>query len=199
METITVKHEVYSAKELKELNNKAYEKAYNNWLEGNYYFYGEDNAKTLEKFCSMFNITCQDWQYDSCNYRYRLSVIDELKGLTGKALIRTLYNTMNLITMEHKKFHSKTSKVKSSSVLFEEKECPLTGYGMDEAILQPIKDFLKKPNMREDYRGIMEDCLEAFFLACRKDLEYCSSEEYFLDEAEANEYKYESDGTMFNY
>jgi len=54
---------------------------------------------------------------------------------------------------------------------------------------------LKKPDNRTFY-DLMKECLESWLIACNNDYEYCTSFEYFIEEAENNDYTYTIDGKM---
>ena len=80
--------------------------------------------------------------------------------------------------------------------------CPLTGCCYDFTILQPIFDYLKKPNWDLSLKDLVNECLFAFFNEWRKEYEYycdntdnCIEEE--LSERWSNEMFFE-DGKMFD-
>lgn len=83
------------------------------------------------------------------------------------------------------------------SRLFCTTECPLTGYYMDNMILDPIYCFFTHPDDTTFY-DLIECCLDTFFRACRDDARYCRSEEYFAELAESNAWEYLASGTAYH-
>ena len=61
-----------------------------------------------------------------------------------------------------------------------------TGFYLDDVILGPAK----QPTEGKVFGNVIEECLEAFFSACREDVRYTQSQEYFADFAESNELEF---------
>ena len=57
-------------------------------------------------------------------------------------------------------------------------DCPWTGYCMDNTLLAPIWDFIRKPEPGMDYEALMRSCLDSWLEACVAECEYFQSEEY---------------------
>ena len=74
----------------------------------------------------------------------------------------------------------------------------LTGYYIDDCILDPIYKFLKFPTENVTFDDLMNDCLDSFFRACRDDMESTQTLEYFTEESNANNWEYLLDGNLFN-
>ena len=102
------------------------------------------------------------------------------------------------ICMEHgsPKIYYKGRRRRRSR-LFCTTECPLTGYYMDNMILDPIYCFFTHPDDTTFY-DLIECCLDTFFRACRDDARYCRSEEYFAELAESNAWEYLASGTAYH-
>ena len=77
--------------------------------------------------------------------------------------------------------------------------CVLTGYYIDDDILEPIYDFLKKPSKHVTFADLMRDCLQFWVIACNKDYEACTSMEYFAELCEANGYEFTGYGNVWRY
>ena len=77
------------------------------------------------------------------------------------------------------------------------KECPFTGYYMDEMILKPLRDFLADPDDRT-LEELSFECARAWVEAVIQDMEYQMSDEYLFEHAEANEYLFYEDGRRYN-
>lgn len=61
-----------------------------------------------------------------------------------------------------------------------------TGFYLDDVILGPAK----QPTEGKVFGNVIEERLEAFFSACREDVRYTQSQEYFADFAESNELEF---------
>lgn len=183
--------EVYSAKEL---DAKAKQRAYHEWLGSSPYAWGDENAKTLKAFESIFPIHVTHWEYDSCTSHVRFRFTNpDVEGLSGIRLLKYLYNNYYHVLFKGKYYYSKNGKNRQSKIIVSN-DCVLTGYYIDEDILRPIYDFLKSPSKNKTFCDLMKECLESWGRACSEDLYYCSTMEYFEEEAELNEWKYLKDG-----
>lgn len=175
------------------------EKAYTDWLaKGQEYPYAAFNSNTLEAFCNLFRVTCTYYRYDSQTYCYRFHTKYEesTEELSGIRLRTFIYNNFHYGLYYPKTYWMKDNKKKRKSRISVVSECPLTGFIMDEIMLQPLMEFLQHPDKR-NFKELMGDCLEAFFRSCRDDCEYCESEEYFKDESHRRNWEYLKDGTLF--
>ena len=190
----------YTLFDIEELEETARQKAYTDWLaKGNDYLYASENCNTLEAFCNLFRIVCTNYRYDSCTYYYRFYTEQEedMEGLSGIRLRTFICNNFHYGLYYPKTYWTKDLKKKRNSRISLISSCPLTGFVMDDIMLQPLMEFLQHPDNR-NFKELMRDCLEAFFCSCRDDCEYCESEEYFKDESHRRNWEYLKDGTLFN-
>jgi len=189
----------YTLYRITELSEEAKEKAYNQWL-CNGYFYGwtHENRQTLDTFCERFGIVCRNWRYDACNYSYdyRSRQKDCIDSLSGWRLMAYLMNN-HWNDLYTPKYFWKGMKGRKSRI-FVDICCPLTGYYIDDCILDPIYKFLKSPTGNVTFDNLMNKCLDSFFRACRDDMESTQTLEYFTEESNANGWEYLSDGKPFN-
>jgi hypothetical protein len=199
MRTATIK--VYKVDELSE---KAKEKAFNDFCCTSDYFSASENESTLKEFENLFPIKVKQWEYgfqgSYINYEF---TDDEIEELSGIRLLKYLYN--NYWTDLFKgKYYSKgryidgkyTYKSRRSKAIFEHC-CVLTGYCIDDDILDPIYNFLKKPEAHITFNDLMDDCLQSWIKACENDYEAYFSMESFEDMAQANEWEFKENGEMF--
>ena len=202
MRVKVTKTEVYSFDELSE---KAKENAHNEFLNEEHYFWGDDNQKTLDAFCAVFPITAKDWEYGYRNYisgSMPTADSDTEKAyydFTGIRLLKYIVNNYWHYLFKRKFIGSLKNKEKFTPIYSRcqcESCCVLTGYCIDDAILQPIYDFLKKPDKTSTFEDILKDCLESWIIACNKDYEDSCSQEYFTEHAEANNYEFTEDGKL---
>lgn len=192
--------EVYSIKELPE---KVQWEIYNKWLENVDYAWDNDNRKTLEAFEEIFPVKVKNWRYGGY-YDYidfEMTCDPEIEELSGIRLLKYIYNNYydDLFKGKYysisKYINGKYQYKSRRSKVIKENSCVLTGYYIDDYILKPVYDFLRKPDNKTFY-DLMKECLESWLSACTNDYEYCTSFEYFLEEAEDNEYTYTIDGKM---
>ena len=141
---------------------------------------------------------CRNWKYDAYNYSYdyRSRQEDCIDGLNGWRLATYLMNNHWNDLYTQKYFWNGMKGRKSR--IFIDTCCPLTGYYIDNCILDPIYRFLKSPTENVTFENLMDECLDSFFRACRDDMESTQTLEYFTEESNANDWEYLSDGKLFN-
>lgn len=168
--------------EYSELNDQAKENAYNEWLKNAYYFASTDNKDTLIKFCDIFGVKMEKWEYDISSYDFDFHIQnDYLENLKGEKLLSFL----------RENFFDYINDYDS---------CNLTGYYLDLDILKPMYDFLSDYNddMNEiTYKELVHNCLENFFKSCTLDCECYFSKENFEELSEINEWIYNEYGKIY--
>lgn len=89
--------------------------------------------------------------------------------------------------------------IRVSRIFFETPDCPFTGFYMDDVLLQPIHDFIKKPLKYKHWtmEDLLQDCLNSWLIACDEDYEYCQSREYAIDCIQVNEYEFYVNGSKY--
>lgn len=183
--------------------------------------YYSDWEGTLEEFEKLMGIKVKNWEVSGCGYDYRVQFhrytyipdgyMHEIDGddIKGKYLWRYLMENVWDDINPRKVYHTKEwdreksdyAKKRTSRILHQRwQDCPLTGmcYGYD--ILEPIAEYMSKP-YEEDYTldDLIHDCLDRFFSAWQKEIEWCNSYEgvkEWLTEYDDNEY-YEN-GEVFD-
>lgn len=196
MRTVTIN--IYK---IDELSRSAQRKAYENWLQKAQYPWHDDNVRTLHAFEKIFPIKIKGFEYrfeygEGRNYIHFTFTEDEnIENLSGIRLSKYIYNNCFDYITSKKIFYGK-SKTRKSKILYVH-DCPLTGYFMDEEILEPIYKFLKKPEDITFYT-LIRRCLNSWLDACRDDYEKYFSFRNFLDIASINEYEYTENGDEAN-
>lgn len=204
----TIKLNIYN---INELASEAKQKAYNNWLETVEYPWNTENVSTLDAFVEVFPVEITYWEYDSYNgfINFELTCNDDIAYLSGIRLMRYLYNNY-FYTLYKGKYYSLWSKKEKSNhnpqigklksryskVMFE-KSCSLTGYYMDNEILEPIYSFLEDPKSYVTFHSLMKKCLNSWVNACVEDHKYCTSMDYFIEEALDGDYEYYEEGRPY--
>lgn len=171
-----------------------------------YYEYEE----TLKAFEELMGIKVTNWSVDSysCNYRVEYEVY---AFCAGKYLYRYIMNNVYDDIFPRKTFYNfdagyntekhRWNKQRTSKVIRQRwDECVLTGVCFDCDILEPIAKYLSKP-YSESYNldDLVHDCLDNFFSACQRDIEYCNSYDGVKDWlTECDSHEYFENGKVFN-
>lgn len=191
---------VYKFDELSdEIKETAIEKYRESYIE---YFWADDGVATLKEFCKQFDIELKDYSLDcggcgqssvSFNADTYSMIADEIIGM--KAFKYLQNNYWHIL---HKPQFRGTIKNNTAyySGIFWDDCCVLTGYYIDDIILQPIYDFLKRPDETTALKDLYDDCFNAFILAWDKDVKYQYSDESIIETIEANEYEFTVDGEL---
>ncbi len=187
------KTETFTLYKLEELSEAAKENALHQ-LRDDEDFFATDNRNTLDAFEKIFPITVKDWEYGYHNHiGFTFDAEEEISELSGIRLMAYIYNNY-FSDLWRGKWYYKNGKERRSKVIFDN-SLPLTGYFTDDAILEPIFNFLKKPDGTTFY-DLLYDCLQSWIYACNKDAEYQRSEEALLEMAEANDYLFDEHGRI---
>ena len=193
MKTVTRNYDIY---EVNELSNEARNRAYNNWLSNScYYPYESDDNNTLDEFIRLFNIRLNNY-----NFSFESLNDEEIDEFSGLRLYKYLINNYWRCLFKHKIYYHKdyfTNGKKRLSNIFYTNDCVLTGVCSDEAILEPIYNFLKKPNEYTNFLSLMRECLDSFFKYCSSCIEDYESEENFIEICKENDYTFLSNGVRF--
>jgi hypothetical protein len=200
MREVTMK--VYSVEELSE---RALERAYYDWCSDSDYPWGEENRKTLLEFEKIFPVEVTDWQYGGCYkyVRFSMTCDDEVADLEGFRLAKYIWNNYRHIIYNGKYYSKgkcvdgKYQYVSRRSKINLERECSLTGYYLDYDILEPVYDFIDSPRPNVTFRDLMEECLESWLSTCEDDYNNYYSIDNFIEIANANNYEFYEDGSMF--
>jgi hypothetical protein len=168
------------------------------------YDYTDELRDTLDAFCNMTGVIVKnydispysysyiDWSYDNSDFEP-----EELKGLRLRTWL--INNWVNRYLEKGKyystSFKNGTYKFRHSKII-KVIDCPFTGVCYDYDIIQPIVDFIEKPDHNTNLMDILNDCLESWRIAFIKEMEWQDSDEYIIDMIEANEYEFTEDGDM---
>lgn len=200
MKTVTRNYEVY---EVTELSNEARNRAYNNWLSNScYYPYESGDNNTLYEFIRLFDLKINNYECSAYSHNFSFESLndEEIDELNGLRLYKYLINNYWHHLFKHKRYCHKnyfTNGVWRLSNIFYTNECVLTGVCSDEAILEPIYNFLKNPNKCTNFLDLMYECLDSFFSYCSKCMEDYESEENFIEECKNYNYTFLSNGVRF--
>lgn len=172
--------------ELEELSTEAQEKAYLEWYASAEYPWYDDNRSTLEKFQELLNGLNVDWEYSTSHgyaqitggFKYQYS--EEMEQMQGVRLFKWLYNNLDNVYLK------------------ESDEISLTGFYMDDVILQPIRSFMKRP-FNISFCDLVENCLTEWAKQCSNDISSYFSEETFQSEAKELDMHFYESGKIYGY
>jgi len=200
----------YSLQELKDsCNQEAYEKALDALRERNTQsgdnFFAEECIDSLCKLCEAAGVSVTAYSFGAYSRNYlKLEMHDDYQDLSGPRALAWLEN--NLLgplrqcwvrAVQWKKWMEKTpwrkrpyEYTKPGKV----PECPFTGMMMDEVLLEALFESIIKDGdtLYEAFKGLeyhVTKVLEAEY-------DYQQTEEYLLEDAEANEYEFLASGCL---
>lgn len=200
-----------------ELEGRALDRAYHDWLGSSDYPWSGDNEATLKAFEEIFPVDIKNWEYDTTSYHVQFDLIceEEVAELKGVRLMKYMANNYFEYVFKGKYYslwskkdvnphykpngHAPKGKLKSkhSKELYEF-TCSLTGYYIDMDILQPIHDCIKGLYIDTGYtfEDIMQECLDNWGKACRDDFEGYTSMESFIEHSDMNDWEYDESGRI---
>lgn len=181
-----------------QLSDSAKEKARDWWrqCEAEDPSWGAERRQSLEAFCNEFPVEARSWEYDSTSYSiHKVWTADPDAGrIKGSRLIGFMLNEYGPRVLWKPKEYEKNGKKRRSKVLVEETDCPFTGYCADEDLLDPIRQYLKEPDMELTYVQLMGKCLDAWGKACVEDMAWLNSAAQVEDTIIVNEYEFDEEG-----
>jgi len=180
-----------------QLSDGAKEKAREWWrrLEQSDMAWAAERRDTMDAFAKEFNVTFPRWEYDQWTSSVETScsrVDDAIRDLEGPRLMAYLWNNHKGI-LYTPKVYEVDKKKRRSRVILEETSCPFTGYCMDDDILQPIRDFMKKP-VGFKFDTLMDACGDAWGKSAQEDLAWIMADEQVDETIMANEYEFTVEG-----
>ena len=191
---------------LDELDNEARKRAYDAWLQCYSYPWFDENRQVLKAFENVFPVRIREYNYGDCGsavVRFEMTCDEEVESLTGQRLATYIWNNYKPALYKGKYYSTKgkanadgkyTYQFRHSRVILST-DCVLTGFWLDNEILGPIYDFLRKPDAR-NFSKLMEDCFYSWLWACCHDLEESMTFEAFESEADANEWEFDEQGNL---
>ena len=212
----TIRTKVYQFSELsKDAQQKAISQFRN--IDNDNQFYFDEIIESVKAVCKLFDLkTGREWT------DIRTSHIDddilELKGLRlYKYIVNNYWNSLykrkflgsigdNRVIkhrMSKTNFYdtSKGARVNSSNFIYSNVQfhnsCTLTGVCYDNDILQPVYDFLKRPDPSTTFEHLIRGIESAISKTFDNTEEWLNSDEFIQNEIESNEYEFKVDGTIF--
>lgn len=211
-----MRQQVINVYQFNELSDSAKENAINWYRNAGEYAWTEEWIDSLYAFADAIDITIDDYSvspyaYSEVHWSHAVSYdfdpddLDDMKGLR----LRTWLINNYLPEFEKPKYiygmkrNGKMEKVIGInskhyySKLQTEISCPFTGFVGDHSLIDPILKFINEPNDYESLDDIIDNCMSNFIKEWQKDMEYQDSDEYIIENIEANEYEFNDDGSIY--
>lgn len=211
----TIRTKIYK---FNEFSKAAQEKAIDWWLSDPYAFqYVYDEAsESLDAFCKIFDIDKNVFDYDEPHRnKYSFGLSDTILDLFGQRLATYIWNNYKGSLYKGKYFGKLVGTFKDGSPIpiskdhpaglrhvlryskcLLEESCPLTGTCYDQDILQPMYDFMRKPDNR-NFKDILEDCFYSLSDSVRDEIRGASKPAFVAETILTNEYEFLKDGTKY--
>lgn len=191
-----------TAYQFSELSETAKEAAHNEHLSKGYpNDWSSENLGSWKKFLDIFPVKSYGNSWANIEFTGEESV----ENLKGQRLATYIWNNYKRDLFKGKYYstgghYDETGKYhykfRYSKIQLQGQNCVMTGYCMDDSILDPIYKFLAKPNKDVDFMDLMNQCANAWSKAMDDDDEWQNSIEHFAEECEANEYEFDEHGKM---
>lgn len=185
---------------IKELEGKARDNAINDYrsiIDESFWDSSASDIVDSYKAClNAFNITLKDWSLGAyCRSYARLDIDDNIKELRGARALAWLENNgLNDLRITRKQYLERRKDYFKYGKLYRigcVKPCPFTGMCYDEDYLEFLINEVKSgSDLKDAFNGLLSvrtKLLEA-------EADYRSSEEYIVEELEANDYLFTSEG-----
>lgn len=219
MEQVVI--DIFTAQELKDLHPGSFQSAYENWLHRWEYYWWSEVNEVISDFHERFGVKLElniDYpsyskvKQQNCVSRYfrpDLGYSEEVwpEDLCGQRMVAWLlehhfhdiyegkyYSTRGYYD-ENKKYHYRCRK---SKVLFEPRI--LCGTWLGAAVMDPIHNAINdRRNVSDSWSllDVYERCAVSLAECVRDDIESSQTEEAFLDQSEANDWKYTIGGSFY--
>ncbi len=200
---------VYSAQELKEMNPVAFEYAwdkYKRMCESDTLPWQEEIMDSMKKTFKYAGVSLNDWSIGAYSPSYvkfsiptywsDLADNDELvDNLEGRKAYNWLKETFDLKSYKRVYYKNHLGK-RAHRYDFTKLDgtdwsCEFTGYCADHDFLESLFDCIyDKMNIEDAFRNLADVAAKLF----ENEYEYMMSEEYFLEMADCNDWKYTEDG-----
>jgi len=202
-----------------ELFTEIQEKVINDWRRDNYNhtppFINEAND-SFDKFAEIFSINWNNIDYEE-PYRneYTIKLNDDILNLSGVPLVKHIWNNYKSDIFKGKYYgklvdtFSNGAKIPISkdhpigkrivqrySRVFLSNDCILTGVCYDNNLLNPIYEYLNKPNDRVTFETLLNDCIYSLCHAVTSEIEYENSDEAIKETIRINDYDFTEDGEI---
>jgi len=201
----------YNVYTFQEASDKLKEKILEKYRQSKYehgFVYASEYIDSLNAFVKSTGIQLRDyclgsgasytgiqWSYESYNWDF------DVDSISGLKLRTWLLNNWVCNWEKGKYYHSNSTNSKGlyrwrRSKIQKTIECPFTGCCYDHDLIQPILDFIKKPNNHTTLRCIIDECFDNFITAYNEDEECQYSDDAIIETIYMNEYMFKENGEI---
>lgn len=204
---ISMREHIVNVYTVNELDESALNTALEYFQNDDFYPSVEEHRETIKAFEDLFPISVGEWYYNSLHgIDFRFTEDNDIENLSGIRLATYIYNNYGDRLFKGKYYSTigkyiegtYTYKHRYSNVILHN-SCVLTGYYMDDNILEPVYRFLKNPDKDTNFKDLMRKCLTSFQESIDSDYEHYYSLENFKDMSINNEWEYTANGKTFTH
>lgn len=168
--------------DIDELPENIREKIVCHWRDNDHFYWLDEWEETLKAFFEHFSgeISLRDWSW--CYNRggnISFDICENLQNMSGTRLFKYLSNNY-------------------SEILSKWDYCPLTGYGGDCDILQPMANFIAWPSENIDLHDLIQDCFVSWCKGLEADYDHWQSEESILEDIREQQIGFTEQGKVFS-
>lgn len=208
----TIRTKVYEFNELSESSKEKAISQYRNNSYNNNSYYFEEITDSVKAVAELFNLKFGR-EYTDIRYGHIDDCILELSGIRlYKYILNNYYSSLFVPkyikkidrVLRCKQFICKVREGKNgkyttiySRLNASNDGCPLTGVCYDYDILQPVYEFLKKPDKSTTFEDLIKDIEHAISKTFRDAEEWVNSDEFITEEIKNNECEFTQDGNLF--
>jgi len=163
-----------------ELPEDVREKVYNDFrMNGpDLFHWSNEWIDSMKSFCDQFGIYLRDYQIglDHRGNHIDYYVADQdIAGMHGIRLVKYIQNNFSRLLNG---------------------DCSFTGYYGDECLIDPIRDFMQKPEQGYTMLDLIADCMHSWQQGILQDWEWHYSDEHIHELCQINEYEFTENGDM---
>lgn len=148
----------------------------------------DEYVGSLRGFCKHYDLTLADWSISATGHRsefVKITIPDEIAEMSGVRLWKYLQRHYSTY---HCQFTGQQRDALAGG-------CPFTGMIYDEDALDPMREFIRRPDSRT-WRELVDDCVASLIQALHREAEYRYSDEALREDCEANDYLFYERGAI---
>jgi hypothetical protein len=186
----TIEIEVYN---YCELSNRAKDKV-RDWIYEGLDYICDDAVETLDTFFKLFPASYRNVYFNE-PYRNDIRVSNNMEDKELFRFMDSIYYSF-FKGKHYGKFVNQKYINRTSKVMFEADNCPLTGMSYDYAILRPILEYYKNPNSISDLSELLSACVDSLCKDIQDEIKGMLTDEAIIEHCNANEYFFTESGEL---
>jgi hypothetical protein len=186
----TIEIEVYN---YSELSYNAKDKV-KKWIYEGLDYISDEAGKTLDAFFKLFPASYHNVDFNE-PYRNDIRVSNNMEGKELFRFMDSIYYSF-FKGKHYGKFVNQKYIKRTSKVMFEADNCPLTGMGYDYSILNPILEYYKNPDSISDLSELLSACVDSLCKDIQDEICGRLTDEAIIEHCKANEYFFTESGEL---